>query len=233
MYRIALCSCTAVPRDPVQLGLGSDAPGAIGIRHGAERRHHERRTHERDGRDRRRQNRRRARLRSLLFTALALLPHQFRHSVLTSASGPRVTTSIDSFVPVSPSAAYNGIIHEAALTYGVDPALIRSVMQAESGFDPAAVSRTGAAGLMQLMPDLAAELGVEHVFDPRENIMAGARYLRQLLDRHHGDVKLTIASYNAGPTAVDRYGRVPPFKETQNYVKRVTNLLALAAGASD
>jgi soluble lytic murein transglycosylase-like protein len=221
-----------VPRPPIQLGLSSAPSAAIGLRHGTERRHRERRAHERPARDRRRQNRRRARLRSLLFTALALLPHQFRHNVLKSASGPRVTTSIDSFEPMSPREAYNDIIHEAALTYAVDPALIRSVMQAESGFDPAAVSRTGAAGLMQLMPDLAAELGVEHVFDPRENIMAGARYLRQLLDRHHGNVKLTIASYNAGPGAVDRYGRVPPFKETQNYVKRVTNLLALA-GAND
>ena len=90
-------------------------------------------------------------------------------------------------------------------------------MRAESGFDPSAVSRAGAMGLMQLMPDVAEAFGVEHPFDPRENIMAGARLLRELLDQHSGNMRLAVASYNAGPTAVANYGGVvPPFRETQS-----------------
>jgi len=118
--------------------------------------------------------------------------------------------------------------------YHVDPALIRSVIHAESAFDPSAVSRAGAMGLMQLMPDVAEAFGVEHPFDPRENIMAGARLLRELLDQHHGNIPLVLASYNAGPTAVaDWGGVVPPFRETQGYVKRVTGLLADARRADN
>ena len=179
-------------------------------------------------------NRRRARLRGLLFAALALFPQQLRHPSLKSlAIGPRVSTTIDSFEAVPPWRAYDAIIREAAVLYRLSPVLIRSVMQAESGFDPAAVSPTGAAGLMQLMPAVAQELGVANIFDPRENVMAGARYLRWLLDRHHGNIPLTLASYNAGPTVVDRYRAVPPFRETQSYVKRVTRFIAQAAGAND
>ena len=123
------------------------------------------------------------------------------------------------------------MIREAAAAYGIEPALIRSVMQAESAFDPSAVSRAGAMGLMQLMPEVAEAFGVEHPLDPRENIMAGARLLRELLDQHRGNLKLAIASYNAGPTAVARYGAVPPFKETRKYVKKVTGLIADARAA--
>ena len=199
-----------------------------------ERRHGDRRTTDRGSRDRRRAERRRARLRNLVFTGLALaMPHQMKHRPLwwfpasARSSGPRVSTSIDSVEPIAPIHAYNAIIGEAAKAYRVDPALIRSVMRAESAFDPSAVSRTGAMGLMQLMPDVAEAFGVEHPFDPRENIMAGARLLRELLDQHHGNIPLVLASYNAGPTAVaDWGGVVPPFRETQGYVKRVTGLLA-------
>jgi soluble lytic murein transglycosylase-like protein len=134
---------------------------------------------------------------------------------------------------VPPTKAYEGIIREAAALYRVDPSLIRSVMQAESAFDPSAVSRAGAVGLMQLMPDIAEAFGVVHPFDPRENIMAGTRLLRELLDQHRGSLRLTIASYNAGPTAVAHYGTVPPFRETQGYVKRVTGLIADARNASN
>jgi soluble lytic murein transglycosylase-like protein len=88
----------------------------------------------------------------------------------------------------------------------------------------------GAVGLMQLMPEVAAELGAADPMDPRQNIMAGARYLRQLLDQHRGNVKLALASYNAGPGAVAKYQAVPPFKETRNYVRRVTSLLAGSRG---
>ena len=149
-------------------------------------------------------------------------------------AGPRVTTTIDSIIAVPPKEAYEGIIREASAIYRVDANLIRSVMQAESAFDPSAVSRTGAMGLMQLMPSIADAFGVEHPFDPRENIMAGTRLLRELLDQHRGNLVRTIASYNAGPTAVAHYGGVPPYKETRGYVKRVTSLIADArSGAND
>jgi soluble lytic murein transglycosylase-like protein len=136
-----------------------------------------------------------------------------------------VTTSIDSFVVVPPHKAYEDFIQEAAVVHDVDPRLIRSVMQMESAFNPFAVSRAGALGLMQLMPELATELDVADPFDPRENIMAGTQYLRRLLDQYNGNVTLTLASYNAGATNVARYGGVPPFEETQNYVVGVRNLL--------
>jgi len=147
-------------------------------------------------------------------------------SVLSPATA-RVGVSIDSFAAIPPAEAYNDLITEAAHAYSLEPALIRSVMRSESAFDPSAVSRAGAIGLMQLMPEIAEAYGVENPFDPRENIMAGARLLRELLDQHHGNLVLTIASYNAGPSAVARHGgKVPPFKETQTYVKRVTGFIA-------
>jgi soluble lytic murein transglycosylase-like protein len=194
-----------------------------------ERRIGERRAYTRGTPERRRRDRRRAQLRSLLFTSLALaIPHHFKHTALKGpVSGPRVSTTIDSIVAVPPEQADDGLVREAAARYRLDPTLIRSVMEAESAFDPSAVSRDGALGLMQLMPHIAEAFGVEHPFDPRENIMAGARLLRELLDQHRGNVALTVASYNAGPTAVAQYGGVvPPFAETQGYVKRVTGLLA-------
>jgi soluble lytic murein transglycosylase-like protein len=95
-------------------------------------------------------------------------------------------------------------------------------MQAESAFNAMAVSPVGALGLMQLMPEVAAELGAEDPMDPRQNIMAGALYLRRLLDSHRGDIKLALASYNAGPGNVAKYGAIPPFKETRDYVNRRT-----------
>lgn len=133
---------------------------------------------------------------------------------------------MDEFRPVPPKQAYEHLIKEAATTYDLDPALIRAVMQAESAFNPFVVSRVGAQGLMQLMPALAAEMGVREAFEPRDNIMGGARYLRELLDRHRGNIKLALASYNAGPTAVARFKGVPPFRETQRYVKKITGLIA-------
>ena len=107
----------------------------------------------------------------------------------------------------------------------MDPNLIHAVMQAESAFHPYAVSSAGAEGLMQLMPELSDEIGVSDAFDPRENIMGGARYLKRLLDHHDGNLDLALASYNAGPGNVERYGGVPPFRETRNYVKTIKQIL--------
>ncbi len=199
-----------------------------------ERRIGPRRAYTRGTPERRRSVRRRARLRSLIFTSLALtVPHQLKQSALKLVpTGARVTTNIDSVIAVPPSKAYEGIIREASALYRVDADLIRSVMQAESAFDPSAVSRSGAMGLMQLMPPIVDAFGVEYPFDPRENIMAGTRLLRELLDQHRGNVTLTLASYNAGPTAVARYRGVPPFRETQGYVRKITNLMADARNAA-
>ena len=137
---------------------------------------------------------------------------------------PQVDVTTE-FEVVPAKKAYEDIIQEAAKTYDLDPALIRAVMQAESAFHPYVVSRAGAEGLMQLMPVLADEMGVTDSFDPRENIMGGARYLKQLLDSHNGNIALTLASYNAGPGNVRRYGGVPPFKETRTYVKKIKAIL--------
>lgn len=139
-----------------------------------------------------------------------------------------VTVSIDSVAALPPYLAYDDIIEEAATTFGVDTDLIHAVIQTESAFNPLAESAAGAQGLMQLMPDLQADLGVEDPFDPRQNIMAGAEYLKKLLTRHKGDVALALASYNAGPTNVSRYKGVPPYKETRNYIKKIKTLLAEA-----
>jgi soluble lytic murein transglycosylase-like protein len=119
---------------------------------------------------------------------------------------------------------YGHHIKRAAEANSLDPALLVSVIKAESNGDAGAVSRAGAKGLMQLIDSTATEQGVKRVFDPSENIAGGARYLRELLDRF-GDTKLALAAYNAGPGNVAKYGGVPPFKETESYVNKVLDTL--------
>ena len=138
---------------------------------------------------------------------------------------PNVEVSAE-YMAIPANRAYEDIIQEAAAEYDLDPNLIRAVMQAESAFHPFAVSRAGAEGLMQLMPELANEMSVSNSFDPRENIMGGAKYLKRLLDYHNGNIDLALASYNAGPGNVQRYGGIPPFRETRRYVKTIKGILA-------
>jgi soluble lytic murein transglycosylase-like protein len=115
-------------------------------------------------------------------------------------------------------------IDQAAARHNVDASLVRSVVKVESNFNPNAVSRKGAMGLMQLMPSTARSLNVSNPFDPQQNVDAGVRHLRRLLDSYGGDVRLSLAAYNAGSGAVARSAGVPHFRETQNYVRRITNL---------
>ena len=119
----------------------------------------------------------------------------------------------------------DAIFEEAASTYNVSVNLIKAVAKAESGFNPSAVSKSGAIGVMQLMPSTARSLGVTDPYDARQNIMGGTKYLRQNLDRFNGNVSLALAAYNAGPNAVQKYGGIPPYQETQNYVKIVTSYM--------
>lgn len=119
------------------------------------------------------------------------------------------------------STAYDSIIDEHATHHGIRSDLVRAVIQAESAFNPMARSVKGAMGLMQLMPATAIAYGVSNAYDPAENIRAGVAYLRGLLDRYSQNEELALAAYNAGPTAVAKYGAVPPYKETRNYVAKI------------
>lgn len=117
---------------------------------------------------------------------------------------------------------YDAFIREASELYGVSYPLLKAIIKAESDFNPTAISRKGALGLMQLMPHNVEAMNISDPFDPWENIMGGARYFRSMLDRFEGQLALSLAAYNAGPTAVERYNfQIPPFKETQNYVEKV------------
>jgi hypothetical protein len=142
----------------------------------------------------------------------------------------------DTFAPIPPQApvagtSVNELVAAAASRYGVDAGLITSVIAVESNFDPKAVSPKNARGLMQLLPETATRFGVKDVFDPKENIEAGTRYLRELLDTYHNDVTLALAAYNAGPDRVQQYGSVPPFRETVSYVRRVKRTYANSKSA--
>lgn len=142
------------------------------------------------------------------------VPASAKYSLFIANHNPR-------FKEPSASKKYDAIIQDAARRYGVDFSLLKAIIRAESSFDALAISRKGARGLMQIMPQNYESLEIQDPFDPHQNIMGGARYFRSLLDRYQGKVALTLAAYNAGPTAVDRYRRIPPYVETQDYVAKV------------
>lgn len=122
----------------------------------------------------------------------------------------------------APMPAYlSALIADASKQHGVDPRLVAAIAARESAFNPLAVSPAGAGGVMQLMPATARFIGVTNVFDARENVFGGVRYLRTLLDTFHGDLDLTLAAYNAGPGAVQKYNGIPPYPETRGYVRLV------------
>ena len=124
---------------------------------------------------------------------------------------------------VTPPDHLDRLVHEAAARHKVDPALVKAVINTESGWNPHAVSRKGAVGLMQLIPETAQRYGVGNAFDPAQNVEGGTTYLKSLLDRYNGNVERSLAAYNAGEHAVDLSGGIPAIRETQRYVQKVTD----------
>jgi soluble lytic murein transglycosylase-like protein len=145
-------------------------------------------------------------------------------ALMPQLATPDTTADANAPAPIPPE-QINQLVQQNADIWQVDPALIKSVIANESSFNANAQSPVGAQGLMQLMPETAAALGVKNSFDPAQNVAGGTRYLRSLLDRFKGDTRLAVAAYNAGPGAVEKYGDVPPYAETQSYVKNVLGSL--------
>ena len=146
----------------------------------------------------------------------SLADEKFKPGASSSSYAPSAQQQLD-------SASVRPYVQEAAAKYNVDPALIEAVIKQESAYNASAQSPVGAQGLMQLMPGTAKDLGVANSFDPRENVMGGAKYLSQLMTMFDGNLTKVVAGYNAGPGNVQKYGGVPPFEETQNYVEKVLN----------
>src|SRR5579863_3101894 len=155
-------------------------------------------------------------------SAAAEVDEYLGHDSSRSASDKIVAANFRG--PLATSVDIDTAIEQAAARHNVDANLVRAVVKVESNFNPNAVSRKGAMGLMQLMPATARQLKVKNPFDPEQNVDAGVRHLKQLLESYGGDVRLSLAAYNAGATAVARSSGVPRFPETQNYVRRITNL---------
>ncbi len=149
--------------------------------------------------------------------------------VKTEKSSIRESSGTRNAAPAPISSAnipsdYLDMINSSCNRHGVDPSLVHAVVKVESDFNPYALSRKGAMGLMQLMPDTAMTLNVKNSFNPEENIDGGVKYLRYLIDRYEGNLGLALAAYNSGETAVKKWGKIPPYKETQNYVERILNI---------
>jgi hypothetical protein len=155
-------------------------------------------------------------------SAAAEVNEYLGHESTQSATAKIVTANYRG--PTATPGDIDSAIEQAAARHNVDPNLVRAVVKVESNFNPNAVSRKGAMGLMQLMPSTAKQLKVKNPFDPEQNVDAGVRHLKQLLESYGGDIKLTLAAYNAGAGAVARSSGVPHYAETQNYVRRITNL---------
>ncbi len=131
------------------------------------------------------------------------------------------------YYPSNRISTYDDIIREASLHHGLQFELIKAIVHAESSFNPNAISRAGAIGLMQIMPENLNAFGINDPFDPRDNVMGGTRYLKQLMKKYNSDLSLSLAAYNAGPGAVDKYNDIPPYPETKNYVEKVLKYYAL------
>jgi soluble lytic murein transglycosylase-like protein len=144
---------------------------------------------------------------------------------MVSAAMNQTPAAANGPAPMAP-AQIEQLVGANAGAWGVDPALVKAIIANESAFNPNATSKTGAQGLMQLEPGTAAQLGVSNAYDPAQNVWGGTRYIKGLLDRFHGDVRLAVAAYNAGPGAVEKYGGVPPYAETQAYVENVLDSYA-------
>ena len=142
-------------------------------------------------------------------------------SAPTGATGAEAVMSLSSVTPKQKDELFHPIIHEAAFRHKVDPALVKAIIMAESSYNPRAISKKGAKGLMQLMPLTAELYGVEDAFDPKNNIRAGVAYFRTLLNQFNGDERLALAAYNAGSKRVRQYKGVPPFESTRLYIKKV------------
>jgi soluble lytic murein transglycosylase-like protein len=138
-------------------------------------------------------------------------------------SVPPLATAQPLVPVISAPAELDRLVQQTAERHNVDPELVRAVISTESNWNASAVSSKGAQGLMQLVPGTAHQLGVGNAFDPAQNVDAGVRYLGMLLQRYNGDLKLALAAYNAGPSIVDRFGGVPNYRETRNYVDKVTS----------
>jgi soluble lytic murein transglycosylase-like protein len=223
------------------------SPGGVGIpgvfverRHG-DRRHGNLTSAGRSGPERRRGDRR-ARASAGVVLAVASLtastmPDRAYVDVRVQTRATLEPPTVAAVLPVEPVTAdlepslnskFDVHIEDAAARHGVSRELVRAIIQVESGFDRLAVSAAGARGLMQLMPATARRFGVINRFDARQNIFGGTRYLRALLDYYRGDISLTAAAYNAGASSVARYHGIPPYKQTQDYVRKVNTILGAA-----